>query len=144
MPEFRSKEDNDKAARGAITLGGVALTLALGTTALVMVGCPSYNVYSAQKKGEAELAQATQNRQIKVQEAQALYESADFQAKAEIRRAEGVAKANQIIGDSLKNNEAYLRYLYVNNLADTKNQVIYVPTEAGLPILEAGNRPAAK
>lgn len=118
---------------------------ALGVVLLVggvgMVGCPSYNVYSARMHGEAELAQASQNRQIKVQEAQALAESAGFQAQAEITRASGVARANQIIGDSLKNNEAYLRYLYVNNLADTKDQVIYVPTEGGLPILEAGKRP---
>lgn len=58
-------------------------------------------------------------------------------AQAEVERAKGVAKANKIIGDSLKDNEAYLRYLFVNNLADTKDQVIYIPTEAGLPILEA-------
>ena len=49
--------------------------------------------------------------------------------------------ANKIIGDSLQNNEAYLRYLFVNNLADTKDQVIYVPTAAQLPILEADKRP---
>lgn len=137
-----SDYDDKPSPRFFITAGGIATTLVLGATALVMVGCPAYGVYSAKKHGEAELAQATQNRQIKVQEAQALYESADFQARAEVRRAEGVAKSNAIIGDSLKNNEAYLRYLYVNNLADTKNQVIYVPTEGGLPILEAGQRPA--
>lgn len=106
-----------------------------------MVGCPTYRVYNAQKTGEAELAQAQQNRQIAVQEAQAHAESPPYDAQAAITRAQGVAKANLIIGDSLKDNEAYLRYLFVNNLADTKDQVIYVPTEAGLPILEAGKRP---
>lgn len=58
-------------------------------------------------------------------------------AQAEVECAKDVAQANKIIGDSLKDNEAYLRYLFVNNLADTKGQVIYIPTEAGLPILEA-------
>lgn len=58
-------------------------------------------------------------------------------AEIEVARAEGVAKANMIIGDSLKNNEPYLRYLWINNLKETKNDVIYVPTETGLPILEA-------
>ena len=52
-------------------------------------------------------------------------------------KAEGVAKANQIIGDSLKSNDSYLKYLWIRGLKDTKNQVIYVPTETGLPILEA-------
>lgn len=94
--------------------------------------------------GQAELAHAESSKQVAVQTAKAKWESADFEAKAEVRRAEGVALANKIIGDSLKNNEAYLRYLYVNNLEHTQNQVIYVPTEAGLPILEAGRRPESK
>jgi hypothetical protein len=53
-------------------------------------------------------------------------------------RAEGVAKANKIIGDSLKENEAYLRYLWISEMKETKDQIIYIPTEANLPILEAG------
>jgi hypothetical protein len=51
------------------------------------------------------------------------------------------------IGDSLKGNEAYLRYLWINNSdGNGDKQVIYVPTEAGLPILEAGRlkAPAAQ
>ena len=124
------------------TLSVAGTVVVLAVTAAALVGCPSYKVYSAQKNGEAELAQANQNRQIQVSQSKAKAEAAQFEAEAEVTRASGVAKANQIIGDSLKNNEAYLRYLYVNNLADTKNQVIYVPTEGGLPILEAGKRPA--
>ncbi len=58
-------------------------------------------------------------------------------AEIEVAKAEGVAKANQIIGDSLRDNESYLRYLWIRGLKETKNQVIYVPTETGLPILEA-------
>jgi len=61
-------------------------------------------------------------------------------ADAEIERARGVAGANKIIGESLKNNDAYLRYLWIQGLQDKDNNVIYVPTEAGLPILEAGKR----
>jgi hypothetical protein len=52
-----------------------------------------------------------------------------------------VAQANQIIGDSLPGNEAYLRYLWIDKMEDAKAQVIYVPTETGLPILEAGRKP---
>ena len=67
-------------------------------------------------------------------------ESAELLAQAEITRAKGVAQANKIIGDSLKENEAYLRYLWINGLESNNPTVIYVPTEAGLPILEAGRR----
>lgn len=106
-------------------------------TLLAMWGCPNYSVYQQNLEGEAELARATQNRQISIQEAQAKKESAKDLAEAEVIRAEGAARANKIIGESLKGNEAYLHYLFINNMEHTKNQVIYLPTEAGLPILEA-------
>jgi regulator of protease activity HflC (stomatin/prohibitin superfamily) len=98
---------------------------------------PIYTVWAQGKEGEAELARAESNRQIKTLEAKAHEESAKFLANAEIIRAEGVAKANKIIGDSLKNNDSYLRYLWVQGLNTNKTQVIYVPTEANLPIMEA-------
>jgi len=102
-----------------------------------MWGCPQYNVYSRRLSGEAELANAEYSRQVAVKEALAKKDSASLLADAEVARAVGVAKANKIIGDSLKDNEAYLRYLFVQNLENTKDQIIYVPTEANLPILEA-------
>jgi len=103
-----------------------------------MMGCPVYNVWAAKKAGEAELAQADQNRQIAVAQAKAKAESAQYEAQSEITRANGVATANKIIGDSLKGNDAYLRYLWINNMGDQKEKtVVYIPTEANLPILEA-------
>ncbi|EGO2129029.1 membrane protease subunit [Salmonella enterica] len=104
---------------------------------LSMAGCPYYNVWEQGMAGKAALMKATQDRQIAVQEAEAKKESAASLAEAEVIRAGGVARANKIIGDSLKNNEAYLRYLWVDGLQQTKNQVIYVPTEANLPVMEA-------
>ena len=114
--------------------------LMVGVIALPMWGCPRYNVWEQQQVGQAELARAQQNRQIKTQESLATKESATNLADAEVIRATGVAKANKIIGDSLVNNEAYLHYLFVNNLEHTQNQVIYIPTEANLPILEEGRK----
>ncbi len=113
----------------------VAIAIAVG-----MVGCPQYNVYSQRMEGQAKLAEAESSRQIAVQEAKAKLESAKMLADAEVARAHGVAGANKIIGDSLKNNDAYLRYLWINNLNTGSNETIYIPTEAGLPILEAGKR----
>ena len=106
-----------------------------------MWGCPQYNVWSSKLSGEAELKKAEWNRQIAIKEAEAKLASSRMLAEAEVERAKGVAEANKIIGESLKNNEEYLRYLWIHNLEEGKgNNVIYVPTEAGLPILEAGKR----
>lgn len=107
---------------------------------LLMAGFPYYNVWEQDLAGKAALARASQDRQIAVQEALAKREAATNLAEAEIERAKGVAKANQIIGESLRNNEEYLRYLWIDGLQQNKSQVIYVPTEANLPILEAGKR----
>lgn len=98
---------------------------------------PRIQIWRQSMLGQAELAHAEYNRQIAVCEASAKMEAAQFLAEAEIIRAEGVARANKIIGDSLKENEGYLRYLYINHLAENNEKtVIYVPTEGALPILE--------
>lgn len=51
-----------------------------------------------------------------------------------------LSQANDIIADGLGGPERYLRYLYIQQVANNDNQVIYLPTEAGVPILEAGKR----
>lgn len=114
--------------------------LALGGIGGCTVAWPKYNVYQREMNGQAQLKEATWNRKIAIEEANAKLDSSKSLAEAEIERAKGVAEANKIIGESLKNNESYLRYLWIQGLQDNTsgNQVIYVPTEAGLPILEAG------
>jgi regulator of protease activity HflC (stomatin/prohibitin superfamily) len=111
--------------------------------ALTGWGCPQYNVYSARMDGEAKLAHAQSEREVQVRDAQGKLEAASLLAKAEVERAKGVAEANKVIGSSLKDNEAYLRWLYIDGLKEKTGEVIYVPTEAGLPILEAGRRSRA-
>ena len=126
-----------QAAKGfGQVMGGGFMLLTL--VSLGMFGCPRYNVYHQRSEGEAELARAQSNRMIKVQEAEATVESAQKLADAEVIRAGGIAKANAIIGDSLKNKDEYLKYLWIETLKDKENEVIYVPTEAGIPIMEAG------
>lgn len=117
----------------AATIFGPFVFLSL---CLLPFACPRYHVWEQSQKGEAELKRAEWNRQITVREALAKLEAAKSLAEAEIERAKGVAEANRIIGDSLKGNEAYLHYLWVHNLETTQNQVIYIPTEAAMPILE--------
>ena len=98
---------------------------------------PRYRVWQRDLAGQAELAEAEWNRKIAIAEAAAKAESASHLASAEVTRAKGVAEANKIIGESLRENEAYLRYLWIQGLQDGDSEVIYVPTEANLPILEA-------
>jgi prohibitin 1 len=64
--------------------------------------------------------------------------SAKKDAEIEIERAKGVAQANEIIAGSIT--EGYLHYRFIEGLNDGNTEVIYVPTEANLPILEARNK----
>lgn len=119
-------------------MGGLIIFIIIcGIVLGCMFGLPRYKVWSYQMDGMAKLAEANQSRQIKITEAKAKKESAIYEAEAEVERAKGMAKANKIVGDSLKGHENYLKYLYIQNMHQTKNQVIYIPTEGGLPILEA-------
>ena len=107
------------------------LTLSLG-------GCylnASTKEWRYEIEGKAMLAQAENEKKVKIEEAKADYESAKYKKNADIERAKGIAEANRIINESLT--EQYIRWLYVENIKETSNQIIYLPTEAGLPILES-------
>jgi hypothetical protein len=123
-------------------VGGVGLTLILIVILLFIGGlfyiAPKYSVWERGLAGQAQLKQAEWNRQIKIREAEANLEAEKLNALAEIERAKGVAESNKIIGEGLKDNDEYIKYLWVKGLSDGHSEVIYVPTEASLPILEAG------
>jgi len=130
--------------RGAgFTIGSIIALAVIG--ALVLIGLPTYNVYSRQMAGKAAYEQAVQDRRIRVLEAQAALDSAKLTAQAEVERARGVNEANRIMAESLGGPENYLRWSYIHMLEETAGkqgrEVIYIPTEAGMPILEAGRRP---
>lgn len=114
-----------------------AIGVVIGLIVLSMWGCPQYEVWKRGMDGQAVLREAESSRKVAIEEANAKKESAKLLAEAEIERAKGVAEANKIIGDSLRDNESYLRYLWIQGLNDGSGEVIYVPTEANLPILEA-------
>ncbi|CCJ07075.1 hypothetical protein [Methylocystis sp. SC2] len=108
-----------------------------------LAGCPQYGVYQQRLAGEAELAKAEFSKRIAVTSAQAKLDAAKLEAQTDVVRAEGVASANKIVADSLGGPEGYLRWKYIEMLERSDaagHDVIYVPTEAGLPILEAGKR----
>ena len=94
-------------------------------------------VYSKEQTGKAKLAEARFSKQVQLEQAKANLESQKLNSKAEVERARGAAQAIEI--ESGKLTENYIRYLWVqqqDNLND--KTVVYIPTEAGLPITESG------
>jgi len=134
---YIEEDDSATAWRWVWRIGLILLAIIISG----MAGCPVYNVWQQGMVGEGELRRAQQNRQIEIARAEAAREAAKALAQAEVERAKGVAQANAIIAEGLGGPEGYLRYLWIHSLETTKAQVIYVPTEANMPILEAGKRP---
>ena len=84
----------------------------------------------------AEFAEAEQNRKIKIEEAKANLEAERLNAQAEIERAKGAAEAIKIENGSIT--PTYIQYLWVRQQSNLNNKtVVYIPTEANLPLLEA-------
>ena len=148
--------------RQALAIGTFAFLIVVGILCIILSfwAWPKYNVYKKELNGQALLKEAEWSKQILIEEAKAREQAALMQAKAKVTLAEAegkarivrakaegqadielakaAAEANRIIGESLKNNEAYLRYIWIKGLQDGKGERIYIPTEAGIPILEAG------
>lgn len=139
-PTFSIEGDQMNVRNWGISGGIVFIIVAC----LALVGCPRYNVYAQEMAGRAKLAEAQSSRQVAILEAHAKMESAKELAQAEVIRAEGAAKANHILQNSLGGPEGYLRYLQIQAYSDTNAKIIYVPTEGGLPITEAGRLPQSQ
>jgi regulator of protease activity HflC (stomatin/prohibitin superfamily) len=95
-----------------------------------LAGCPQYHVYEQRLHGEAELARAHAARQVLVQQAQAEMDAAKLRAAA-------IA----IVGQAAKDFPEYRQQEFIGAFAEAMhngriNQIIYVPTEANIPILE--------
>lgn len=113
-------------------IGVVVVIVAL--IAGAMAGMPTYNVYSAKMEGEASLARAQSVKQTLVTQAQA-------EKDAAVLRAQAIA----IVGQAAKDFPEYRQQEFIGAFADAMNngriqQIIYVPTEANIPITQAGHR----
>ena len=115
----------------------VVLLTALGIISSVlfilalMVGLPQYNVWQQGLAGEAKLSRATQERKILVEQAKAEKESAGI-------RADAIA----IVGAAAQEFPEYRLQEFMGAFAealqsDKIDQIIYVPTEGNIPIMEA-------
>ena len=118
---FYSKEQNEPYI-GRIIIAIILITII--TIVLTAILNPIYALWAAQY-----------TKKIQVEEALGKKLAAIELAQAEIERAKGVAEANRIISNSITTE--YIKYRFVEGLNDGNTEVIYVPTEANLPILEA-------
>ena len=107
-----------------------------------LIGYPRYHVWSAKKSGEADLQEAHQEQQIQVSRAQGRLDAATKNKEAAIIEAEAVAAQIDTIGKQLTQHDLYLKWQWIEMMKEhSDDATIYIPTEAGLPILEAGRLP---
>lgn len=119
-----------------VTLWSVLVVVAL--ILILMFGMPVYRVWAQEMSGRAEYAKAEQNRKIKIEEAKANLEAEKLNAQAEVERAKGAAQAIEIENGKLT--PTYIQYLWVRQQGSNNvEKIIYIPTEASMPILEAKN-----
>ena len=98
---------------------------------------PYYRVWSQEMRGKAALAEAKQSKMIQTE-----------QARAELESAQLRAQAVKIMGQAAKDYPEYREQEFIGAFGEALregiiSQIIYVPTESNLPILEAGKRPTA-
>lgn len=106
-----------------------------------LVGEPIWSIWASRKTGLAALAQAENEEKVAIARANARIGAAEANKKAEIIEAEAVAQSIAVIGDALEKNPSYNRFQWIKMMENRPDSsVIYVPTEANLPILEAGQR----
>lgn len=118
---------------------GVAF-IVVGTLGFLFWFFPVYGVWSSKKSGQADLEQAHFEQQVQVAEANGRLQAAETNKKAAIIEAEAVAKQIEVIGNNLRQHDLYLRWQWIKMMEEGQHDTIYVPTEANLPILEAGKR----
>ena len=115
--------------------GGILILASIVIISLIIVGImagiPKYNVYSSRLSGEAALAKADSVKKVLVTQAQA-------EKDAAVLRADAI----NIVGQAAKDFPEYREQEFIGAFAEAMQngaieKIIYVPTEANIPIIEA-------
>ena len=130
-------QKSQKGMSDAIALSVLGLAVVIIFVMFLAV-FPYYKVWKQEMNGKAALAEAKQSKMIQVE-----------QARAELESAELRAEAIKTIGIAAQAYPEYRQQEFVGAFGDALregkiNQIIYVPTEANVPILEAGKRTTIK
>jgi len=124
----RSNQRGDAAV--VVVVMGVILGIML-IVGFCMIVVPQWSVWSSKLEGEAMLNKANQTKQILVTQAQAELDSAKLRAQA-----------IEIVGKMAQQYPEYREQEFIGSFAEalhngSVSQIIYVPTEANIPIIEA-------
>ncbi len=119
----------------------VAVIVIVAVVAVILAGLfglPLWNVWRQGLSGEADLRKAEQTRKILVEQAKAEKDSS-------VLRAEAIA----IVGKAAKKYPEYRQQEFLGAFAEALkegniNQIMYVPTEANIPITEASRLAPSK
>jgi hypothetical protein len=136
--QFTPKELSIARYAAKVCIGIVVIALVVWAV-IGYVG-PQFRLYRSNTEKRAVIAEQKAKSEAAEYAAKSAVTQAQAKADAEVIRAKGLAQAQKIISSTLT--EDYLRYLYIDAVAGGDDQIIYVPTEAGLPILEAGRATA--
>lgn len=125
--DFEMKSQNDSVI-GFWTVGAVLF----GLVAFLLWFVPIYGVWQAGLGGKAALMRAEQEKQIQIE-----------QAKAELESAKLRAEAISIVGEASKLYPEYRTQEFIGAFGEaiksgSIDQIIYVPTEANIPIVDPG------
>lgn len=106
--------------------------LAVFIIGLLLWGIPQYRVYNKEMTGRSILAEAEFARQALV-----------AQSLAELSAAQNRADAIAIVGEMAQRYPEYRQQEFIGAFAEALKdgnieQILYIPTEAGIPITEAG------
>ena len=129
---------NQRGNAEVLLLGLVAMVIAV-IVALCMFAGPHYRVWQQGLEGQARLARADQERRILVTQAQAEKDAARLRAEA-----------IEIMGRAAQQFPEYRQQEFMASFGEALRegniqQIVYVPTEAGIPIMEANRgTPASK
>ena len=123
-----------KNQKGNASIVLVVVSVIVGFALLLFVW-PQYKVWQQGMSGQARLAEAKQSKQIAIETAQAELDSAKLRSEA-----------IKVIGETAKQYPEYRNQEFIGAFGDALRegkiqQIIYVPTEANIPVLEAGKRP---
>lgn len=123
----------NREASGRIVIVVLAcIVCAIVLVPLWMWGWPNYKVWCQEMEGRAALRRAEQEKQIIIET-----------AKAEVEAAKLRAQAIEAVGEAAQKYPEYRTQEFIGAFAEaiqsgSIDQIIYVPTEASIPIVEAG------
>lgn len=119
-----------------ILMSGISIVVLL--LLWLLAGYPHWKVWASHKAGQADLQRARNEQQIQIAQAQSRLDAAELNKKAAVIEAQAVALQIEAIGKQLTEHDLYLKWQWIKMMEDRpESSIIYVPTEANIPILEA-------